>query len=53
MGILITGANGFIGSSFENLFKKYKYDLTIISTKPPLFDGIKRFKSLRKLIMKT
>ncbi len=49
MRIIITGANGFIGSSFQNLFKKYKYDLTIISTKPPLFDGIKRFKSLREI----
>ena len=35
--------------AISKLFKKYKYDLTIISTKKPLFDGIKGFKSLREI----
>ena len=52
MKILLTGANGLVGSACQKYAKNYNYDLSIVSRKKPLFSGIKSYKSLKHISTK-
>ena len=52
MRILITGANGLVGTACQRYAKKGNYNLSIVSRKEPLFSEIKSYKSLKQISKK-
>ena len=49
MRILITGANGLVGSACQFYALKKKLDITTVTSKRNIFSSIKSYKSILKI----